>query len=268
MDRTVFGLLSIGNKTMKTLYMLAGLVGILAVPTVRAQFQVTLYQDLANYSYGVGGEFRAVPNADLLSTANPTLAGYTAATADSTVPYFQTFCVETAEEFNPGGTYDVSFSYNIKYQGGAFLPNGAPITMGTAWLYSQFAAGTLIGSGPLPYDYAYGGGRTGTAGDLQEAIWYLQGEAGLVNGGADGTAFVSAAVSALGATINNPAEGAFGVVVMNLTSGGGNNQDQLMIVHDPSAVIVTVPEPGPGAFVGASMALWGAWRWRSRRAKK
>jgi len=233
---------------MKRLCMLAGLVAVFAVPAVQAQMQVTLYQDINNYSYGVGGEFRAVPNADLLSTANPTLAGYTVVTADPTVPYFQTFCVETAEEFTPGSTYDVSFSYNIKYQGGAFLPNGAPITMGTAWLYSQFAAGTLIGSGPLPYDYTYGGGRTGTAGDLQEAIWYLQGEAALVNGGADGTAFVNAAVSALGANYTAPADGAFGVVVMNLTSGGGNNQDQLMEVPNPDLLVVPVPEPGVVSF--------------------
>ena len=36
---------------MKRLYVLAGLVGILAVPAVQAAMQVTLYQDLSNYSY-------------------------------------------------------------------------------------------------------------------------------------------------------------------------------------------------------------------------
>jgi hypothetical protein len=256
---------------MKRLYMLAGLVVVLAVPTVRAQMQITLYQDTANYSYSDGGEFSAVPNAALLSFANPTLAGYVPATADPTAvnPYFQTFCVELSEHFTPGDTYNASFSYNIKYNGGSFLPNGEPLTMGTAWLYSQFAAGTLIGSGPLPYDYTYGGGRTATAGDLQEAIWYLQGEDSLVNGGADGTAFYNAAVSALGATIiNDPANGAYGVVVLNLTSGDGNDQDQLMVVPNPSVVVVPVPEPAPVALLGASIALLGALRWRLLRAKK
>jgi hypothetical protein len=210
-------------------------------------------------------------NAALLSSANPSLAGYVLATGDPTAvtPYFQTFCVEKSEYFTPGNTYDVSISYNIKYDGGLFLPNGEPITMGTAWLYSQFAAGTLIGSGPLPYDYAYGGGRTATAGDLQEAIWYLQGEAGLVvNGGADGTAFYNAAVSALGATIDNPANGAYGVVVLNLTSGDGNDQDQLMVVPNPSALVGSVPEPTPLALMGTSMALLGVLRWRLLRLKK
>ena len=155
---------------------MAGLVGVLGVSAVQAQMQVTLYQDLSNYSFSDGGEFRAVPDANLLNFANPTLAGYVPATADSTTvnPYFQTFCVEKSEYFTPGNAYNVSLSYNIKYDAGLFLPNGEPLTMGTAWLYSQFAAGSLIGSGPFPYAYAYGGSRTATAGDLQEAIWYLQ----------------------------------------------------------------------------------------------
>ena len=231
---------------MKKLCVLAGLVGVLAVPTVQAAMQVTLYQDLSNYSFGDGGEFSTVPDAALLSV-NPTLAGYASATADVTAvnPYFQTFCVETMEYFSPGNTYNVSFSHDIKYDGGLF-PSGEPITMGTAWLYSQFAAGTLSG-----YDYAYGGGRTASAGDLQQAFWYLQGEvAGLANGGADGTAFYNAAVSALGGAIADAANGAYGVVALNLWvpnadgSNGAGAQDQLMVVPDTSAV----PEPSAVSF--------------------
>jgi len=224
---------------MKRLCVLAGLVGILATPAVQAQMQVTLYDDTLNYSYGVGGEFDALPNAALLSV-NPTLAGYTPATAAN--PYFQTFCIETMEEFYAGTTYNVTISQDIMYNGGQF-PLGSPITMGTAWLYSQFAAGTLIGSGPLPYDYTYGSSRTATAGDLQQAIWYLQDEVGgLVNGSADGTAFYNAAVAALGVNnISDPANGAYGVVALNLWvpnqdgSNGAGAQDQLMVVPEPSA---------------------------------
>jgi len=223
---------------VKRLYVLASLAGILAVPVVQAVTQVTLYQDLSNYSYSDGGEFNAVPNAALLSV-NPTLAGYAPATADLTVPYFQTFCIETGEFFYPGSTYNVTISDDVMFNGGQF-PGGEPITMGTAWLYSQFAAGTLSG-----YDYTYGTGRTITAGDLQQAIWYLQGEqTGLVNvSGADGTAFYNAAVSALGgaAAVTNAANGAFGVVALNLWvpnedgSNGAAAQDQLMVVPEPSA---------------------------------
>jgi hypothetical protein len=223
--------------------MLGGLVAVLAVPTVQAQMQVTLYQDLSNYSYSNGGEFNAVPNAALLSV-NPTLAGYSPAASDLTAgsPNFQTFCIETSEEFSPGSTYDVAISQDIKYNNGQF-PGGAPITMGTALLYSEFAAGALGG-----YDYTPGVGRSATAGELQSAIWYLQGEVlTLVNNGADGTVFYTAAQTALGATLNDPSNGAYDVAVLNLTSSGGavNNQDQLMVV--PGSVMV-VPEPGAMSF--------------------
>ncbi len=220
---------------MKRLCVLVGLVGVLAVPAVQAAMQVTPYQNLYYYSYGDGGEFSALPNAALLSL-NPTLAGYASVTANSTAPYFQTFCIETKVDFTPGETYNVTIGNEI-FNDGQF-PSGEPIMMGTAWLYSHFAAGTLSG-----YDYTYGSGRTVSAGDLQQAIWYLQGEAtSLVNDGVNGTAFYNAAVSALGGTIHNAADGAYGVVVLNLWvpgphgSNGAAAQDQLMIVPEPSVV--------------------------------
>ena len=79
-----------------------------------------------------------------------------------------------------------------------------------------------------------GVGRSATAGELQSAIWYLQGEVlTLVNNGADGTEFIyTAAQTALGATLNEPLNGGRTWQVLNLTSSGGavNNQDQLMVV--------------------------------------
>ena len=225
------------------LRILAGLAGVVAVPLVQAQMQITLYQDA--YSYSDGGEFNAVPNAALLSV-NPTLAGYVPATMNlaAGAPYFQTFCVENREYFRPGSTYNVTISDEVKYEGGQF-PNGEPITIGTAWLYSQFAAGTLSG-----YDYD-GSGRSASAGNLQQAIWYLQGEeTSLVNGGADGTAFYNAALSVLGGAINNAAHEAYGVVALNLWvpnpdgSNGAAAQDQLMVVPDQ----IAVPEPGAVSF--------------------
>ena len=222
---------------MKRLCVLAGLVGVFAVPAVQAAMEITLYQDLSNYSYGDAGEFRAVPIPDLLSV-NPTLAGYASTTADLTAAYpdFQTFCIEMGEYFSPGTTYNVTISDRVLYNGGQF-PSGDPIKFGTAWLYSQFAAGTLSG-----YDYTYGSGRTASAGDLQLAIWYLQGEVpSLVNGGADGTAFYNAAnaeASALGVVITSAANGTYGVVALNLwdRSNGAAAQDQLMVIPEPGAV--------------------------------
>jgi len=239
------------------LFVLACLAGILAVPAVEAVTQVTLYQDLSNYSYGDGGEFNAVPDANLLSL-NPTLSGYAPTTVNLTAgnPNFQTFCVETGEFFNPGTTYNVTISDEVLNDGGQF-PNGEPITIGTAWLYSQFAAGTLSG-----YDYS-DSGRTASAGGLQQAIWHLQGEEpSLVDGGADGTAFYNAAVSALGGTINNAANGAYGVVALNLwvpnpdDSNGAGAQDQLMVVPQLS----TAPEPGAMSFGLLMLLLFGAYK--------
>ena len=225
---------------MKRLFVLACLAGLIAVSTVQAAMQVALYQDLSHFSYGDAGEFSAVPNAALLAV-NPTLAGYSLETADLSAvnPFFQTFCVEKAEYFSPGSGYDVTIGDKVFFNGGQF-PAGESITMGTAWLYSQFAAGTLSG-----YDYTYGDGRMVSAANLQRAIWYLQSEVPtLVNGSVDGTAFYNAAVSACGRTVTGAANGAYGVVILNLWVPGKAGtasaaaQDQLMLVPEPATASI------------------------------
>jgi hypothetical protein len=81
-----------------------------------------------------------------------------------------------------------------------------------------------------------------TAGDLQQAIWYLQNEQPLIGNGANGTAFYDAALAALGSSINNPSDGAFNVVALNLWvpnedgSNGAASQDQLMVIPEPDGV--------------------------------
>jgi hypothetical protein len=231
---------------MKKICFLISLSGLITVTAVQAQMQVTLTQNPPNfpYSYGRGGEFNALANASLLAV-NPTLSGYSAATADATS--FETFCVETMEDFNPGGTYNVDISQGIKFNNGQFSsPDGGALTLGAAWLYSQFAAGTLGG-----YDYSNDGGRQQSAGNLQNALWYLEGEIStptdtLINSGADGTAFYNEALTAVGANINNASDGAYGVVVLNMYApnqdgtDGAPAQDQLMVVPDYT---IAVPEP-------------------------
>ena len=227
---------------MKKICFLIGLSGLITVTAVQAQMQITLTQNPPNfpYSYGVGGEFNALANASLL-TVNPTLSGYSAATADGTS--FETFCVETMEEFTPGNTYNVDISQGIKFNGEQFSPpDGGALTLGVAWLYSQFAAGTL-GS----YDYSNDGGRQQSAGNLQNALWYMEGEitslnSSAVNSGADGTTFYNEALAAVGANINNASDGAYGVVVLNTYvpnedgSDGASAQDQLMVVPEPTSL--------------------------------
>ena len=109
--------------------------------------------------------------------------------------------------------------------------NPVPITQGVAYLYSQFAAGTLAG-----YDYTPGSGRVASAGNLQEAIWYLLGGYG------DGAQLTGTALTDLKAWDPNStdwtksANGAFGVRDMVLLEPG-QAQDQLVVVPEPTTLI-------------------------------
>jgi hypothetical protein len=207
--------------------MLATLAGVMAAPNLFASMSVTLYQGTGNYSFGNGGEFRAVGDAGLNAVVN--WSAYSQGALNNTAlsgQYFQTFCIEDTEYFSPGTKYDAGISDNALYGMVGKYP-GTPVTLGTAWLYSQFAAGTLSG-----YNYTYGTGRTPDAGTLQQAIWCFQGEAVGVNNGWVTTA--ETALASAGFTdAFAAAKGAFGVEALNL-GAPGQVQDQLVIV---------VPEP-------------------------
>ena len=220
---------------MKKLCMVLSLAGVMAAPNLFANFDgtITLYQNA--YSYGNGGQFTAVTSG--LGT-------------------FQTFCIEYTEEYAPGSLY----SYNMNsgaVAGGAGVDatdphTGLPmdnISMGTAWLYSQFRAGTLAN-----YFSANVGTQNQNAGNLQVAIWYLENEVtSLSFNGANGTAFFNAAIAGTGlnsTTIFEDSDGAYGVIALNLFNGPYStavqspngqtynlNQDQLAIVPEPTTMI-------------------------------
>jgi hypothetical protein len=226
--------------------MVLSLAGVMAVPNLFASMSVTLIDDTSQYSYANGGEFRAVGNPGLDGivkwSAYSTATKGTISAADASSwgggsvsvgqAYFQTFCIEYNEEFSPGASYSVGVSQNAMY--GSQPPNGDPISIGTAWLYSQFAAGTLSG-----YNYTYGGSRTSTAGALQQAIWWLEAES---NGVRD--SFINTAEDALygahGAAqdllIVGNSNGKYGVDALNL-GAPGQVQDQLVIVPEPTTMI-------------------------------
>lgn len=233
---------------MKKLCVVLGLAGIVAAPNLFAAMTVTLIDNTSQYSYANGGEFRAVGGGTPTSLdsivnwsaySSSTKGTVTAVTDGSSwgyssglagKAYFQTFCVEYNEEFVPGTTYNVGVSQKAMY--GSQPLGGDPISIGTAWLYSQFAAGTLSG-----YNYAYGGGRQSStsAGALQQAIWWLEGETGGVK-----TSFVTTAETALSlndTTIKNNSDGAYGVDVLNLGAAGAV-QDQLVIVIPEATTII------------------------------
>jgi len=126
-----------------------------------------------------GGEFTAV-------TSDATLAlkyDSKATRMEGNALGFQTFCIEYTEEFYPGWTYTYEISPFAKNGGATLGPDGTdlgngnkidPVSVGTAYLYSQFATGVLT-------DYNYNpssgpGSREESARSLQNLIWYLEGE--------------------------------------------------------------------------------------------
>jgi hypothetical protein len=219
---------------MKKLSTIIGVAGVLFATNLYASFDGTVTLNQGAYSYGNGGEFTAVTSG--LGT-------------------FQTFCIEYTEEFSPGNTYDYKKNTGAVAGGpGAFAtdPNtGLPmdnISIGTAWLYSQFRAGTLA-------NY-FTGTRQANAGALQDAIWYLEGETTtLAFNGADGTYYYNLAKLNAGsgglsdAQVMADSLGAYGVIALNLFNGPAAtqvtkngvtynlNQDQLAIVPEPTTMI-------------------------------
>jgi len=238
-------------------------LGVMLFSTVvYGQMQVTLLQDADNYSDWIGGEFRAVaggtPDLSLAvdhSAYSATTSGYL-----GDQYYFQTFCIEFTEDFNPGSTYNVAISPNAMY--GDQPPLGDPISMGTAWLYSQFAAGTLTGltAGNVvtPYNYTLGSGRVSSAGELQQTIWWLEQEPDGIGDPGNSNPFRNAILAEFGSAANAmvDANGAYGVMALNL-GDPGLVQDQLVIVPGDNVV----PEPTAAALlVVGSILFLGARR--------
>jgi hypothetical protein len=223
---------------MKKFLYMAGLAGVMAAPNLYAAFDGTITLTQGAYSYGNGGEFKAV-------TSQPSLGT------------FQTFCLEYNQEFAPGAQY--SYFQNtgaVSGDGNLGTPHTDPhtglpmdnLSVGTAWLYSQFRAGTLTrDTGTGSY---FDANRLNNAGELQQAIWFLEDETGGVNNG-----YVGLAETALSETLSQikaDSLGAYGVIALNLysTVQVGNNppvvingttyyqsQDQLAIVPETTTVI-------------------------------
>lgn len=179
---------------------------ICAVPAL-ADFSVgsVMVDRVDGYFSGSGGEFTLTFSSasSLLSTggysAAPTQTknvyvnpgtgamydpyGSTAQYWDGPTPdrSFQTFCLETNEYVSPPhlveqvilNTSGITGSQAVK--GGTLLyggPNPDPLDPMTAYLYTKFATGTLTG-----YTYV-GAGRAADAGELQNAIWFIEQEIG------------------------------------------------------------------------------------------
>jgi len=167
----------------------------------------TLFNFLNNYVMGVT---RDVPG-----------GGYTNT--------FQTFCIEWNEHISGGGVYNAVL--NTKAVNGGVGPAGDPISKGTAWLYSQFAAGVLANYKFLGTEAE----REASAGALQKAIWFLEDEPYGEN-----NSFVTAAIAAVVGDVKADAEGAYGVMALNLynSDDGSRAQDVLIKTPEPLTLLL------------------------------
>jgi hypothetical protein len=212
-------------KKLQLAIMAVALAGMMAAPNLFAYVGLdgTLYFTNSTFQNGVGGEFNAVTTG---------------------LGSFATFCIEDGEFIGqpPSGPYTYTINTGAVTGGpgaDATDPNTSlpmdNVSLGTAWLYSQFSAGTLTldnGTG------SYFTNELANAGELQQAIWFLEDEAPGVSNG-----YVVLAETELGETfsqIHADSEGAYGVVALNLFNPDGSvAQDQLAI--DPE--FEPVPEP-------------------------
>jgi hypothetical protein len=203
---------------MKNLSLAVAFAGMLAAPALKAGV-VNIADGLGN---GPGGAFQ------ITVTDGAGLGG----SASS----FQSFCVERNEYISvPGNGYTASLGPDA-INGGVGGPQPDPISLATAWLYSNFRNGTLSTAVPS-YTVSAAGNDA-----LQDAIWFLEEEIASTSGLA--STLVAAAQLAEGAGWNNPANGQYGVYAMNLSNGPSStgapdylNQTLLAIVPEPSTYL-------------------------------
>jgi hypothetical protein len=97
---------------------------------------------------------------------------------------FQTFCLEMTEEAVTSALNYFAIGTYAAAGGGGAVNGRDPISVGTAWLYSEFAKGTLnvpkMGAADPKFGDYFSGvapSRSNEADQLQRAIWWLEQEA-------------------------------------------------------------------------------------------
>lgn len=226
---------------MKSYLKILTVVGALTAMATSA-FGDSLKLSTNAYSNGSnGGAYTASHFGTSLSTA-----GYSSLV--STATSFETFCLEPTEYFNSGSTYDFTIAgYAFGGSNEAASRNIGPgdqLSVGTTWLYAQFAQGVLSG-----FDYSATGRKASNLA-LQRAFWYLEDDYSYTNPLSNPfLSLVAGVYGTVEAARANAIDGANGVWALNLTStkNGVVTQHQSQLYYAPRRV----PEHG------ATLALLG-----------
>lgn len=225
-------------------------VGLLGQPVMADQ--ITTAPGFGPWQVGSGGEFTVTPDAGLAAV----LGAYSPFTSNQGgyIGSFQTFCLERNEYIMDNTTFDVTLNSITVF-------TGNPLSAGAAYLYAEFAKGTLTDINGNSYNYADSpvGGRTVNGFDhalmLQNAIWYLMDPA--MMGGQAINPFVLKADAVLGGSANSflPDNGAHSVSVMNLWTPG-QPHDAQHTWQDVLVYTTNVPEPSALALFSVASLLF------------
>jgi len=196
---------------MKKMLFVSSLLVMFVIAPMAMADTLTVARTAGTFS-GSGGEFT------LSFTASPSI---------------QSFCLETDEFIAIGGTYNFVVN-SAAVAGGSGGPSPDPLSIGAAYLYDQFRQGILAG-----YNYAPGVLREASAGDLQNAIWWLEDEIGNP-GNTFSTAVIAFFGSVAAAKADNTGPGASPVGVLNLYDLRDNSlkQDMLGPVPEPATMLL------------------------------
>lgn len=140
---------------------------------------------------------------------------------------FNTFCVEKTEFFSYGEALTVA-GISDKASWGSVGPSGDPLRPQTAYLYTMFRSGSLTRLD----DSAYSSNPDDSANALQAAIWYFEEGDPSPAAGTLADKWVKEALASGWTDIGN-------VRVLNLlNASGGRAQDQLVLVPEPSTLLL------------------------------
>ena len=235
--------------------LLVGMALALGSPAIANEIQVGYpTSPFGPYQSGVGGEFTLN---DINGTPNNNnswlnLSGYVPGTTSnfgpSGISSFQTFCIEVTEHIS-GYSQTYNAQLNTQAVFGSTATGGDPVSVGTGWLYSQFARGALSG-------YNYTGNRTASAALLQNAFWWLENEGTTYT---PTNPFMVAAFNHFGGEAGARADGGvnYGVFAVNLWTGNNplQNRAQDQLYYDPGVGVTAVPDDGTTlALLGLALA--------------